>query len=79
MNKVHLIAKPFRNGSCPYMLVSNLDMDTVRHFYRVMRRDGMYPIAARRAVYQLLSAGRASISSFEIDAELNDPQLLDAF
>ena len=79
MNKVHLIAKPFRNGSCPYMLVGSLDMSMVRHFYRVMRRDGMKPIAARRAVYHLLSAGRASISNFEIDAELSDPHLLDAF
>jgi len=79
MNKVNLIAKPFRNGTCPYMLVGSLDMGTVRHFYRVMRRDGMQPVAARRTVYHLLSAGRASLSKFEIDAELNDPHLVDAF
>jgi len=79
MNKVHLIAKPFRNSTCPYMFVGNLDMRTVRHFYKVMRRDGMQPIAARRTVYQLLSAGRASLSNFELDAELNDPYLMDAF
>jgi hypothetical protein len=61
------------------MFVGNLDMRTVRHFYKVMRRDGMQPIAARRTVYQLLSAGRASLSNFELDAELNDPYLMDAF
>ena len=79
MNKVHLISKPFRNKTCPYMMVNSLDMSTVRHFYRVMRRDGVQPIAARRISYNLLSVGRASISNLEVDAELNDPHLMDAF
>ena len=77
--KVHLISKPFRNSTCPYMLVNNFDMGMVRHFYRMMRRTGVGPIAARRAVYYLLSVGRSSMSKFEIEAELSDPHLLDAF
>lgn len=79
MNKVHLISKPFRNKTCPYMMLNSLDMGTVRHFYRVMRREGVQPIAARRICYNLLSVGRVSISNLEVDAQLRDPYLLDAF
>ena len=79
MNKIYMLNKRSRGNRSPYMTVLPLNMGRVRQSYADMRKSGVNDFNARLVVYRLLSTGRTSRSSTEIENETRDERLLKAF
>ena len=82
MSKIHYLtitARRNRTTKSLYMNVLPSDLYRVRHAYRYMRSKGMHVSIARMLIYRLLSTGRTSKSSVEIENEASDERLLQVF